>query len=479
VSGRRPGQEIANSAAISRACAGSGRPAVDFRRAGPDKHRRGRAAAPGLIGTIVSHGRKIAVIGLGYVGLPVAVAFARSSVPVLGFDIDKSRIEELRAGRDRSREIEPSDLHHPTLRYESDAAALSSCDFFIVTVPTPVDAAHQPDLTAMLAASRTVGTALKRGGVVVYESTVYPGAVEEDCVPVLEEVSGLKVGRDFSVGYSPERINPGDKAHRFENIIKVVAGFDEQTLDLVANVYGSVVKAGVHRAPSIKVAEAAKVIENSQRDLNIAFMNELSAICEVLHIDTGDVLAAARTKWNFLPFVPGLVGGHCIGVDPYYLTHRAEKAGYQPQVILAGRRINDGVGKRVALECIRSLFRRGVRDAVVTVLGMTFKENVPDTRNSKVADIVRELQESGVTVQVHDPLAIAEETKHEYGIALTPMEALQPADAVVVAVAHEPYVRESWRLVQRLLRGGAGLVFDVRGMLDRGAKPEGIDLWRL
>ncbi|AMN42680.1 nucleotide sugar dehydrogenase [Rhodoplanes sp. Z2-YC6860] len=427
----------------------------------------------------MAHGRKIAVIGLGYVGLPVAVAFARSGVPVLGFDIDKSRIEELRAGRDRSREIEPSDLHHPTLRYESDAAALSGCDFFIVTVPTPVDAAHQPDLTAMLAASRTVGAALKRGGVVVYESTVYPGAVEEDCVPVLEQVSGLKVGKDFSIGYSPERINPGDKAHRFENIVKVVSGFDEKTLDLIADVYGSVVKAGVHRAPSIKVAEAAKVIENSQRDLNIAFMNELSAICEVLHIDTGDVLAAARTKWNFLPFVPGLVGGHCIGVDPYYLTHRAEKAGYQPQVILAGRRINDGVGKRVALECVRSLFRRGVRDATVTVLGMTFKENVPDTRNSKVADIVRELQASGVTVQVHDPLAIADETKHEYGIALTPMAALQPADAVVVAVAHEPYVRENWRLVQRLLRGGAGLVFDVRGMLDRAAKPEGIDLWRL
>jgi UDP-N-acetyl-D-galactosamine dehydrogenase len=331
----------------------------------------------------------------------------------------------------------------------------------------------------MLAASRTVGAALKRDGVVVYESTVYPGAVEEDCVPVLQEVSGLKVGKDFSVGYSPERINPGDKAHRFENIVKVVSGFDEKTLDLVAKVYGSVVEAGVHRAPSIKIAEAAKVIENSQRDLNIAFMNELSAICEVLKIDTGDVLAAARTKWNFLPFVPGLVGGHCIGVDPYYLTHRAEKAGYQPQVILAGRRINDGVGKRVALECIRSLFRRGVRDATVTVLGMTFKENVPDTRNSKVADIVRELQASGVAVQVHDPLALADETRHEYGIALTPMAALNPADAVILAVAHEPYVREGWRLIQRLLRGGAGLVLDVRGMLDRAAKPEGIDLWRL
>jgi UDP-N-acetyl-D-galactosamine dehydrogenase len=419
------------------------------------------------------------VIGLGYVGLPVAVAFARGGVPVVGFDIDPARIGELRAGHDRSRELEPSDLHHPSLRYESEAAALGSCDFFIVTVPTPIDAARRPDLAAMLAASRTVARALKPGGVVVYESTVYPGAVEEDCIPVLEQNSGLKAGKDFSVGYSPERINPGDKAHRFETIVKVVSGLDAKTLDLVAEVYGSVVKAGVHRAPSIKVAEAAKVIENSQRDLNIAFMNELSAICDVLRIDTGDVLAAARTKWNFLPFTPGLVGGHCIGVDPYYLTHRAEKAGYHPQVILAGRRINDSVGKRVALECVRSLFRRGTTAATVTVLGMTFKENVPDTRNSKVADIVAELKASGIAVQVHDPMALPDETRREYGIELTPMDALKPADAVIVAVPHEPYAREGWALVRRLLRGGAGLVFDVRWMLDRATKPEGIELWRL
>jgi UDP-N-acetyl-D-galactosamine dehydrogenase len=425
------------------------------------------------------HGRNIAVIGLGYVGLPVAVAFARSGVPVVGFDIDKSRIQELRSGYDRSRELEGSDLHHASLHYESDAEALSGSDFFIVTVPTPIDDAHRPDLSAMLSASRTVARALKPGGVVVYESTVYPGAVEEDCIPVLEQVSGLKAGRDFSVGYSPERINPGDKTHRFENITKVVSGLDAKTLDLVAEVYGSVVKAGVHRAPSIKVAEAAKVIENSQRDLNIAFMNELSAICDVLRIDTGDVLAAARTKWNFLPFVPGLVGGHCIGVDPYYLTHRAEKAGYHPQVILAGRRINDGVGKRVALECVRSLFRRGCTQAVVTVLGMTFKENVPDTRNSKVADIVQELQSTGIEVQVHDSLALAEETRHEYGIDLVAMEKIKPADAVILAVAHEPYSKEGWPLIERLLRGGRGVVFDVRGMLDRAAKPEGIELWRL
>jgi UDP-N-acetyl-D-galactosamine dehydrogenase len=427
----------------------------------------------------VPHGRKIAVIGLGYVGLPVAVAFAKSNVPVVGFDIDPTRIKELRSGHDRSRELESSDLHHPTLLYESDAAALGSCDFFIVTVPTPIDAARRPDLSAMLAASRTVAKALTPGGVVVYESTVYPGAVEEDCIPVLEQNSGLKAGTDFSVGYSPERINPGDKAHRFETIVKVVSGLDARTLDLVADVYSSVVTAGVHRAPSIKVAEAAKVIENSQRDLNIAFMNELSAICDVLHIDTGDVLAAARTKWNFLPFTPGLVGGHCIGVDPYYLTHRAEKAGYHPQVILAGRRINDSVGKRVALECVRSLFRRGTTAATVTVLGMTFKENVPDTRNSKVADIVHELKASGIAVQVHDPLALPDETRHEYGIELTAMDALEAADAVILAVPHEPYAREGWALVRRLLRGGAGLVFDVRCMLDRKTKPEGIELWRL
>jgi UDP-N-acetyl-D-galactosamine dehydrogenase len=427
----------------------------------------------------VPHGRKIAVIGLGYVGLPVAVAFAKGGVPVVGFDIDQTRIKELRSGHDRSRELESSDLHHPTLRYESDPAALNASDFFIVTVPTPIDAAHQPDLGAMLSASNTVGGVLKRGDVVVYESTVYPGAVEEDCVPVLERVSKLKCGSDFSVGYSPERINPGDKAHRFETIMKVVSGQDAKTLDLVADVYGSVVTAGIHRAPSIKVAEAAKVIENSQRDLNIAFMNELSAIFEVLKIDTGDVLAAARTKWNFLPFTPGLVGGHCIGVDPYYLTHRAEKAGYHPEVILAGRRINDSVARRVALECVRGLYRHQRSAATVTVLGMTFKENVPDTRNSKVADIVRELEASGVEVQVHDPLALPEETKHEYGITLTEMGKLKPADAVIVAVAHEPYAKDGWALVQRLLKNGKGLAFDVRGMLDRAAKPKDIELWRL
>jgi UDP-N-acetyl-D-galactosamine dehydrogenase len=427
----------------------------------------------------VAHGRKIAVIGLGYVGLPVAVSFARSGVPVIGFDIDRTRIDELRAGCDRTREVDLSDLAHPTLSYESDPSKLAAADFYIVTVPTPIDAANRPDLTAMLRASETVGRVLARGDIVVYESTVYPGAVEEDCVPILERTSGLTAGRDFTVGYSPERINPGDKAHRFETIIKVVSAQDQRTLDIVADVYGSVVTAGIHRAPSIKVAEAAKVIENTQRDLNIAFMNELSAIFQELGIDTGDVLAAAATKWNFLNYYPGLVGGHCIGVDPYYLTYRAEKAGYHPQVILAGRRINDGVGQRVARECVRRLFRRNRTSPTVTILGMTFKENVPDTRNSRVIDIVQELNLFGIDAQVHDPLASSQEAQHEYGIALRALDALHPADAVIFAVAHDEYVRGGWPFVTRLLKGNEGVVLDVKCRLDRSAKPAGVELWRL
>lgn len=426
-----------------------------------------------------AHGRKIAVIGLGYVGLPVAVSLARSGTPVIGFDIDGHRVSELRAGCDRTREVDGADLASAMLTFCDDSAALSAADFFIVTVPTPIDDAYRPDLGAMLSASETVGRCLKRGDIVVYESTVYPGAIEEKCLPILERVSRLKSPQDFAVGYSPERINPGDKTHRFETITKVVAGQDQATLDVVAAVYGSVVTAGIHRAPSIKVAEAAKVIENTQRDLNIAFMNELSAICEVLGIDTGDVLAAARTKWNFLPFHPGLVGGHCIGVDPYYLTHRAEQAGYHPEVILAGRRINDGVGPRVARECARRLMTRGCANATATVLGLTFKENVPDIRNSKVVDIVRELVSFGITAQVHDPLAIAEEAEHEYGIKLTPQDALRPADALILAVAHEDYVEGGWPMVTRLLKGGAGVVLDVKGLLDRRTKPASIELWRL
>ena len=427
----------------------------------------------------MAHGRKIAVIGLGYVGLPVAVAFARSGAPVIGFDIDRKRIDDLRAGIDVTREVEPSELAQATLIYSNDPAALATADFYIVTVPTPIDDVRLPDLGALLGASKVVGGALKRGDIVVYESTVYPGAVEEDCVPVLEKISKLKCGGDFTVGYSPERINPGDKQHRFETITKVVSAQDARTLDIVAEVYGSVVKAGIHRAPSIKVAEAAKVIENTQRDLNIAFMNELSAIFRKLGIDTGDVLAAAATKWNFMNFQPGLVGGHCIGVDPYYLTYRAEKAGYRPEIILAGRRINDDMGQRIARECVRDLAARNCADPLVTILGMTFKENVPDIRNSKVIDVVKELDHAGIQTQIHDPLAAADETKKEYGLALTSMSALKPADAVILAVAHRDYVTQGWPLIARLLRGGKGTVFDVKAKLDRARKPEGIDLWRL
>jgi UDP-N-acetyl-D-galactosamine dehydrogenase len=427
----------------------------------------------------VAHSRKIAVIGLGYVGLPVAVAFARSGVAVMGFDINAKRIGELNAGHDRTREVEPADLKQKALRYESDPAQLSDSDFYIVTVPTPIDEARRPDLSAMLAASKTVGQVLKRGDIVVYESTVYPGAVEEECIPVLERFSGLTAGPDFSVGYSPERINPGDKNHRFETITKVVSALDAPTLDIVAAVYGSVVTAGIHRAPSIKVAEAAKVIENTQRDLNIAFMNELSAVFRQLGIDTGDVLAAAATKWNFMKFEPGLVGGHCIGVDPYYLTFRAEKAGYRPEIILAGRHINDGMGEHVARECMSALRQRGVDKPTVTVLGLTFKENVPDIRNSKIVDIVRALKTAGVTVQVHDPIALPEETVEEYGIALTPLEKLALADGVILAVAHKDYVSGGWPILAGLLKGGQGVVLDVKSRLDRTQKPGGIDLWRL
>jgi UDP-N-acetyl-D-glucosamine/UDP-N-acetyl-D-galactosamine dehydrogenase len=413
------------------------------------------------------------------VGLPVAVAFARTGAAVVGFDIDQNRVNELRSGHDRTLEVTPADLKQATLRFENEPSSLAGADFYIVTVPTPIDGARRPDLGAILSASDTVGKVIKRGDIVVYESTVYPGAIEEECLPILEKRSGLTGGRDFTVGYSPERINPGDKEHRLETIVKVVSAQDARTLDIVADVYGSVVKAGIHRAPSIKVAEAAKVIENSQRDLNIAFMNELSAIFHRLGIDTADVLAAASTKWNFMNFQPGLVGGHCIGVDPYYLTFRAEKAGHHPEIILAGRRINDDMGGRIARECMHALLQRGRANPTVTILGMTFKENVPDIRNSKVIDIVRELERVGVTVQVADLLASVEETAHEYGIKLVPMESLRPADAVILAVAHKDYVAGGWPLVAKLLKGGEGIVLDVKARLDRGKKPEGISLWRL
>ena len=426
----------------------------------------------------MTYRRNIAVIGLGYVGLPVAVAFARAGLLVVGFDVDATRVADLKQGHDRTREVEPDDLRHPSLTFTMDPAAIRNSDFYIVTVPTPIDEARRPDLGAMFAASRSVGNVLKKGDIVVYESTVYPGAVEEECVPILAAVSGLRPGVDFTVGYSPERINPGDKLHRFETIMKVVSAQDAKTLDVVAAVYGSAITAGIHRAPSIRVAEAAKVIENTQRDLNIAFMNELSLIFQALKIDTGDVLAAARTKWNFLPFQPGLVGGHCIGVDPYYLTFRAEKAGYHPEIILAGRRINDGMGQRIARECIRGLLRRKGRGGIVTILGLTFKEDVSDLRNSKVPDIIKELVAFGIEPVVHDPHAEAAEAIHEYGLKLTPWEQIRNLDGLVVAVAHKKYIEMGQDQLLSLVRHG-GVVVDVNSILDPSRIERSLRYWCL
>jgi UDP-N-acetyl-D-galactosamine dehydrogenase len=428
----------------------------------------------------MAHNRKIAVVGLGYVGLPVAVAFGKHA-RVIGFDVKPERIAELKGGHDSTREVEDGDLAKADILFTTDPKELKAADFHIVAVPTPVDEAKRPDLTPVIKASETVGAQLKAGDIVVYESTVYPGATEEDCVPVLERLSGLKAGRDFTVGFSPERINPGDHVHRFTTITKVVSGQDQRTLDIVAEVYASVVEAGVHRASSIKVAEAAKVIENTQRDLNIALMNELALIFDKMGIDTLDVLAAAGTKWNFLPFRPGLVGGHCIGVDPYYLTHKASILGYIPQVILSGRRINDGMGAYVAGQVVRRLIHAGnhVRGSRVTILGLTFKEDVPDLRNTRVIDIVRELQDYGVLVQVHDPWADSAEAHEEYGIHLVSREQLAPAHAVVLAVAHRQYLDEGWPLITSLLDGGRGVVADVKGVLARESIPTGVTLWRL
>jgi UDP-N-acetyl-D-galactosamine dehydrogenase len=424
----------------------------------------------------MSERRRIAVIGLGYVGLPVAVAFARKGFSVVGFEIDASRVAELNAGQDRTREVNAADLKQATLNITADEAALKSADFFIVTVPTPIDDALTPDLGAVRSASRTVGRALKKGDIVVYESTVYPGCTEEECGPILEQMSGLKCGGDFTLAFSPERINPGDVQHRFETIVKVVSGQDARTLDVVADTYSAVVDAGVHRAPSIKVAEAAKVIENTQRDLNIALMNELALINARLGIDTGDVLAAARTKWNFLGFTPGLVGGHCIGVDPYYLTHKAQQVGYHPQVVLAGRRVNDGMGRHVGRECVRLLTKAGKAKPRVVVLGVTFKEDVPDVRNSKVFDVIDEVRSFGFDVTVHDPFADQHQTE-EHGAVLSPLEALAPADAVILAVAHTPFREGGWGLMQELLPKG-GVVMDLRGALDRAHTPKEVTLWR-
>ncbi len=426
------------------------------------------------------HGRKISVIGLGYVGLPVAVAFGRSGVPVVAYDYNRRRVEQLRRGIDHTRETTAEELRAANLRVTADPADLRAADFHIIAVPTPITRARRPDLEPLFGATRAVGGQLKRGDIVVYESTVYPGVTELECVPILEETSGLKCGVDFSVGYSPERINPGDTEHTFATVIKVVSGLDAATLDIVAEVYSSVVKAGVHRAPNIKTAESAKVIENIQRDLNISLMNELALIFELLDIDTHDVITAAGTKWNFLRFRPGLVGGHCIGVDPYYLTHRAEQVGYHPEVILAGRRINDRMGRVIARETIKRLLSGGHTGGFqIAVLGMTFKEDVPDCRNTRVVDIYEELRSFGAKVEVHDPVADAEEVEREYAIKLVDLDHMRPADAVIVAVGHRAFLEGGWDLAARILNGGKGLVIDVLSVFDRATKPAGMNLWRL
>ncbi len=425
-------------------------------------------------------GEKIAVIGLGYVGLPVAIAFGKK-LPTIGFDIRQRRVDQLKQGHDDTLEVTDDQLASAKqLEMTADPAKLADCTFYIVAVPTPIDKNNRPDLGPMIAASKTIGPFVRAGDVVVYESTVYPGVTEEICGPILDEKSGLKNGVDFFLGYSPERINPGDKEHTFDKILKVVSGQNADTLDRVARVYGSVVTAGIHKASSIKVAEAAKVIENTQRDLNIALMNELALIFDRMGIRTADVLEAAGTKWNFLKFTPGLVGGHCIGVDPYYLTSKAQELGYLPEVILAGRRINNNVGPFLAQKCVKMLTHADVplKKAKVGILGLTFKENVPDLRNSKIPDIVAELATFGIEAMVHDPLGDPHEAHEEYQIALTPLDQLMNLDAIILAVAHREYLANVGAIFERVR--DHGVVIDVKSALPAATKPpRGIRLWSL
>lgn len=432
--------------------------------------------------TLCSKDRAVAVVGLGYVGLPLAVALA-PHFRVIGFDINAARIAELEKGHDRTREVADAKLAAAELEFTSDASRLAEAGVIIVAVPTPIDSSRNPDRGPVLAASRTVGRNLAKGAVVVYESTVYPGLTEEECVPILEHESGLTCGVDFTVGYSPERINPGDKVHTLETIVKVVAGQDEPTGELLGKLYGTVVTAGIHRASTIKVAEAAKVIENTQRDLNIALMNELSLIFDRMGIDTREVLAAAGTKWNFLPFSPGLVGGHCIGVDPYYLTFKAQQVDYHPEVILAGRRINDGMGRHVAQRCIKMMIQNGgcTSQSRVAVLGLTFKENVPDLRNTRAIDVIREIEEYNCEVLVHDPLVDPEEAREEYGLELVGVDALKDLDAIVLTVGHEEFTAFTPENIRAMFRNPeSGVLVDVRGVLDRETfESAGIAYWRL
>ncbi len=413
---------------------------------------------------------RIAVVGLGYVGLPLAVYLSRH-FPVVGFDIDPSRIEQLHKGIDRTRELTVEELTASSrITYSDDTNALADCNFYIVTVPTPIDPAKRPDLSALMAASRTVGSVLSKQNVVVYESTVYPGVTEEVCAPILAQASGLKLNEDFFVGYSPERINPGDHAHRLPDIIKVTSGSTPEAAELINFVYGTVVTAGTHKASSIRIAEAAKVIENIQRDVNIALINELAMLFKQLGLETREVLEAAGTKWNFQPFRPGLVGGHCIGVDPYYLTHKAESVGFHPQMILAGRRINDGMASYVAGDVVKTMLKRKqrVENARVLVMGFTFKENCPDTRNTKVADLVQELAGLVAEVAVYDPVADVELAKHEYGITLSNKLPDGPFDAVVLAVKHDAIAGMGEAAIRGLLAPN-GLIYDIKGILPTSA----------
>ena len=430
---------------------------------------------------IISGEEKISLVGLGYVGMPIAVAFAKK-VGVIGYDLNAKKVELYKNGIDPTCEVGDEAIKASTVEFTSDETKLREAKFHIVAVPTPVNEDHTPDLSPVEGASRILGRNLTKGSVVVFESTVYPGVTEEVCVPILEKESGLKCGVDFKIGYSPERINPGDKVHRLETIVKIVSGMDEETLELVAKVYELVVDAGVYKAESIKVAEAAKVIENSQRDINIAFMNELSIIFNKMGIDTQAVLKAAGTKWNFLKFFPGLVGGHCIGVDPYYLTYKAEKLGYHSQVILAGRRINDDMGKYVAEMTVKKLIAAGkpVKDAKVAILGFTFKENCPDIRNTRIIDIVDELREYGVTAVVADPQAEADETKRFYDIELYNQDDIKDVSAVIVAVAHDEYQNLSVSDIDKLIADDKKVLIDIKGILDRKVfENAGYTYWRL
>ncbi|NDO50835.1 nucleotide sugar dehydrogenase [Lachnospiraceae bacterium MD335] len=432
---------------------------------------------------LVSGKEKLSLVGLGYVGMPIAVAFARK-VKVVGFDLNAAKIDLYKSGIDPTNEVGNDVIKNTAVEFTADAAKLKEAKFHIVAVPTPVNDDHTPDLSPVEGASRILGQNLTKGSVVVFESTVYPGVTEDICVPILEQESGLKCGVDFKVGYSPERINPGDKVHRLETITKIVSGMDEETLNVVAQVYEIVVEAGVYRAESIKVAEAAKVIENSQRDINIAFMNELSIIFNKMGIDTKSVLAAAGTKWNFLNFQPGLVGGHCIGVDPYYLTYKAEELGYHSQIILSGRRINDDMGKYVAENLVKNLIKADipVKSAKVAILGFTFKENCPDTRNTKIIDIYNELREYGITAKVTDDNADADEAKRLYGITFTPMKEIKNCDAVILAVAHESYKQLEMDDLSALYadNGKKKVLTDLKGVLDRKEyENAGYLYWRL